>query len=430
MTNKLNEHDWLMEFDIPPMGGQPDMAAGGPPMSQPGGPGDPMGAGPQEPGVDPNQPAVHQAVDDISDDPQYPDMPEEGDTDDFEIWKIKYINESIKGDYVKLISMLKEVRDRDLEEIDRKFVEDNLQICFLRMNTNIFTASTEIRKLIKKDLDRTNPATSLLGHISAVLDTSPLMNEVYIKISGLGEAKAAQHRKFMAAMTGSVQVGNGGANEDIVFQEQDFSLRISTRFLSKWGDVNIGRWFLKEDDPRRFLKEAELDRLESGSPEERDVLRRRVVIESIAEQFRERLFIINVVGSDGTIQHLGWDLGTSLKSAFLDGKLVVRAKNSDAKEAFVDEEGSIIPIPNMSIYYVKEQKELDGHGKPRIEELEFLKHRDGILYLSADLALVKEASMSLQGMIVQETPYTGNPTDLLRIRRCVPSSPEIILKQC
>jgi len=427
-----NLEDWLVEFDIPPAGGQPDMGAGGPPMSQPGGPGDPMGTGDQSAmPPDPNQMSVdQQGLDDITDDPQYPDMPEENEEDDFEIWKVKYIQESIKGDPEKLISMIGEIRDRDLEPNPRKFVEDNLQINFVRQNSNVFQSSNEIRKLIKKDLDRTNPATSVLAHIVQVLEQNPMMNDVFIKISGLGGGKMDQHRKFIGALTGSVQVGSGGVNEDLVFEESDYSIRMSTRFLSKWGDVNLGRWFLKEDDPERYLKEAELERLENGSPEEKDVLRRRVVIESIAEHFRERAFIINVVGSDGTVQHLGWDLGTSLKSAYLDGKLVVRSKNSDAKEAFIDEQGSIIPIPNMSIYYVKEDGEIDIEGRPNTEELEFIDHRDGVLYLSAQLSLIKEASMSLQGMIVQEAPYNGNPTDLLRIKRCVPSTPEMIMRNC
>ncbi len=430
MVSKINLDDWLVEFEMPSGAGTQDMAMGGPPASQPGTPQDPMGDGNQIAQPEQGGPPTHTAGEDIEDDPQFPEMPEEKEEDDFETWKIKYINESIKGDYQKLISMIKEVRDRDLDEIDEKFVNDNLQINFLRQNSNLFNASTEIRRLIKKDLDRTNPSTSLLGHITQILDQSPLLNEVYIKISGLGDSKGDQHRKLIAALTGCVQVGNGGINEDLIFQETDYSLRISTRFLSKWGNVNIGRWFLKEDDPDRYLQDAELNRLENGSPEEKDVLRRRVVIESIAEQFRQRSFLVNVVSSDGTVQHLGWDFGTSLKNAYLDGKLVVRCKNSDTKEAFIDESGSIIPIPNLSIYYIKESNEIDVQGNPRVEEIEFIRHKDGMLYLVAQLSLVKEASMSLQGMLIQETPYQGNPADIQRIRRCIPSSPEIILKNC
>lgn len=431
MINRINESEWLSEQDIPAAGGQPDMGAGGPPMSQPGMPQDPMGTGNQQMEPDPNQMSVDNPPDeDISDDPVYPEMPEEEPEDDFEIWKIKYVKESIKGDPNKLIDMLMKVRNRELDPYPEKFVEDNIDINFLRQNANIFNVSNEIRKLIKKDFDRTNPGTTLINHITYVLEQNPMLNEVFIKLSGLGGAKHDQHRKFIASLIGGVQVGSGGQNEDIVFEEADYSIRISTRFNAKWGDVNIGRWYLKEDDPDRFLKDAEMHRLEGGSPEERDVLRRRVIIESIADHFLERAFIINVVSPEGTVHHLGWDLGNCLKSAFLDGKLVVRTKDNDKKEAFIDEEGSIITVPKMDIYYIKESGELDEKGKMGVDEIEFISHRDGMLYLTAPLDLIKESSVSLQGMMFKETIWHGNPADLERLKRCVPSSSETLLRQC
>lgn len=428
MKNRINESEWLTEQDLPPASGQPDMAAGGPPMSQPGGPGDPMGQNMQQP----NQMSMDKqpGEEDISDDPPYPEMPEEQEQDDFEVWKIKFIKESIKGDPQALIQHLLQVRNRQLEAPQRKFVEDNIDINFLRQNANVFETSNEIRKLIKKEFDRTNPATSVVNHVTSILDQNPMLNEVYIKCSGLGGAKGDYHRKFMASLMGAVQVGSGGQNEDLVFEETDYSIRISTRFNARWGDVNIGRWYLREDDPDRFLKEAEIRRLEGGSPEEKDVLRRRVVLESISAQYTERAFVINVVGQDGTVYHLGWDLGNCLKAAFLDGKLVVRTGNNDNKEAFIDEEGSIISVPHMSIYYIKEGGDIDEKGRMGIEEIQFINYRDGMLYLTAPLDLVKEAAVSLQGMSLRETLWQGNPTDLLRIQRCVPSAPEILLRQC
>jgi hypothetical protein len=426
MNNRINSDEWLAEQDIPPMGGQPDMGAGGPPMSQPGGPGDPMGQEPTDMQVD-DQPGEE----DISRDPPFPDMPEQEEGEkDFEVWKMEFVKESIKGDPHALVQKILQVRDRELDPYPRKFVEDNLDINFLRQNANIFEASQEVRKLIKKDFDRTNPATSVVNHLTSILDQNPMLNEVYIKLTGLGGGKADQHRKFIASMMGCVQVGSGGANEDLVFEEADYSIRMSTRFNTKWGDVTIGRWYLREDDPERYLKEAELERLDSGSPEERDVLRRRLVIESIAERYLERAFVVNVVGPDGTIYHLGWDLGNSLKAAYLDGKLVVRTGDNDTREAFVDEEGSIIAVPNMDIYYVKESESLSHAGKAELEEIEFISYRDGYLYLSAPLELVKEAAISLQGMLFRETLWQGNPSDLLRVQRCVPSSPEMLLRQC
>ena len=65
-----------------------------------------------------------------------------------------------------------------------------------------------------------------------------------------------------------------------------------------------------------------------------------------------------------------------------------------------------------------------------IEEVQFIDYRDGTLYMTATLDLVKEAAVSLQGMMYKETLWQGNPTDLLRVQRCVPSAPEIMLRQC
>ena len=424
MTNRINTDLWLVENDDAPLDQSNN---GGMPMNPPD-----SGNGPNPPMSPPNNMTVNkQAGENISDDPQNPDMPDQEEGNDgFTIWKIKYVKESIKGDPNVLIQKILLVRDNELEPVQRKFVEDNLDINFLRQNSNILTTSNEIRKLIKKDFDRTNPATTLVRHITESLEKQPLLNEVYIKLLGLSGAKMDQHRKFVASLLGAVQVGSGAQNEDLIFEEQDYSIRISTRFNARWGDVNIGRWYLREDDPEIYLKHAELDRLEGGSPEEKDVLRRRIVIESISECYRERAFIINVVGNDGAVSHLGWDLGNSLKSAFLDGKLVVRTADNDNKESFIDEEGSIISVPNLSIYYVKEGQQIGMKGKAEIEEIEFITYRDGMLYLSAQLDLIKEASQTLQGITYKETLWQGNPSDILKIMRCVPSSPEILLRLC
>ena len=426
MSNNINKLRWLFEQGP---AAQPDQAIGAP-MTQPGGPGDPMGANTPD-NIPQNNPPTDMAnsEEDTSDDPQYPDMPQQEPNDDFEIWKIKFVKESIKGDPNILIKQLLSVRDRELEPVQFKFVEDNIDINDLRRNSNILNASNEIRKLIKKDFDRTNPGTTVVRYITQILEQQPLINEVYIKLLGLGGSKMDQHRKFVGSLLGAIQVGSGGTQEDLIFEEQDYSIRISTRFNARWGDVNIGRWFMKEDDPERYLKHAELDRLEGGAPEEKDVLRRRVVIESIAAAYMERAFIINVVGMDGTVYHIGWDLGNSLKSAYLDGKLVVRTGDNDNREAFIDQDGSIMVVPHMAIYYVREGSSIDQNGKPEIEEIEFINYRDGVLYLTAQLDLIKEAATTLEGIYYKETLWQGNPSDIKKLMRCVPSSSEMLLRQ-
>lgn len=429
MANPALE-EWLAE-DVaggPPMG-DPGMAPGMPGMPGPP-PGDPNVANPAPPQSDPAPQQQQNSMPDVSGDPQAPDMPEEMDEKDFEQWKDAYFKETVKVDVNKLIDMIHQVRDLDLDSYPRKFVEDNLQVCFLRQNANIDKMCKEIRKLVKDDLDQNNPSVSLVNHITNTMQTMPELNNIFIKLKGLLGMKGDLHRKFITAIIGGVQVGTGGNNEDVIYNEKDFSIRISTRYNDKWGRVDLGKWSLKEDDPERYLTEPEQRRLEEGSPEEKDVLRRRIVLESISETFKKRGFLVNVAGDDGTVYTLGWDLAGSLKGAYADGKLVVRTIQSENSEAMIDDQGAIIPYVDVKIKYVKETGGVDDEGKPAKEEHDFMERIDGMLFLTAQFNIVREASSSFPGIVLKDTPYTGNPSDLRVLQRCVPNAPEILMRQC
>jgi len=432
--NNLNLDSWLAEQDTPMLGGQGDPAGMQAPQTNPqmG-----MGEDPNMPQPDPN--VTNQAdqppggeEEDVAADPQSPDMPEEkSQEEDFETWKRNYFKESIKGDSNTLIDLLNEVRELEgLEPYQRKFIEDNLNIQFLRQNSNIEKAGNEIRKMIKTQLDQSNPATSVVNHLTDVLATIPQLNNIFIKLNGYGGQKSDLHRKFIAALTGAVQVGSGANNADIIINDREYSIMISTRFNADWGNVNIGNWSLKEDDPQRYLQEPELRRLQEGSPEEKDVLLRRVVVESIADQFKQRAFVINVIGEDGAIYTLGWDISNALLGAYTDGKLVVRTRRADNTEAMIDDKKQLVPLMDLSIDFVKENGEQDEDGMPDTEEQRFLEKKDGMLFLVASLETIKEASAVFQGTIFKETPYGGNPSDLRVLMRCVYSSAELIQRNC
>jgi len=429
-----------------------DVAAGQSPMQTPdsppqsGPPGDPNAAGmpPGDPNVankandmsppaaatQQNSPEAGQ-MPDVSNDPQAPDMPEKVNDQDFEQWKNKYFKESIKGDVNKLMELIQGVRDAELEAYPRKFVEDNLQILFLRQNANIDKASKNIRQNIKQNLDQNNPSVSVVNHLFSALQTTPELNNVFIKLKGLLGMKGDLHRKYLASLLGAVQVGSGGNNEDIIYNDREYSIRISTRFNDKWGKVDLGKWSLREDDPERYLTEPEQKRMEEGAPEERDVLRRRVVMEAIAETFKKRAFIISVVGQDGTIYTLGWDLAGSLRNAYTSGKLVVRAIQSDNSEAMIDDDGAIVPYVDIKIRYVKDAPGgVDDDGNPAKEEHDFMERIDGMLFLTAQFNILKEAASSFSGIVLKETPYDGNPSDLKVLMRCIPSAQEILMRSC
>jgi hypothetical protein len=257
-----------------------------------------------------------------------------------------------------------------------------------------------------------------------------MLNTKFIQILGYGSYKGELHRKYIAALTGSVQVSSSPDQENIIFNENDYSIKMATRLNADWGNLALGTWSLREDDPERYLSEPELKRLAEGSPEEKEVLRHRLVIESVAKEFETRAFIVNVVGDDGTIYSLGWDLANSLRAAYSEGKIVVRTRKSDNSEAMIDDEGNILPYIDLNIYFVKETGEQNEEGSPATEEIEFIQRRDGSLFLTAGLQTINEASNAMQGMRFKETPYQGNPSDLKTLKRCVYSAHDLIMRTC
>lgn len=432
--NWTNLSDWLIkEEDV--LASAPDPLAGGPPTdSQP--PGLSGGGAPAPPLQQPapNTNPMNAPVPDMGKpsvaDPVAPDMPEEQENMDFEQWKGKFFKESIKGDVNQLIEMIQNIRNTDLDTYPRKFVEDNLQILFLRQNANIDKASQTIRKAIRDQLDQNNPSITLVQNLFTALQPMPELSNIFIKLLGLFSSKADMHRKYVAALLGAVQVGSGGQNEDLVFNQREYSIRISTRFNSKFGLIDIGKWCLTTDDPERYLSEPEQQRLDEGSPEEKDVLRKRIILESIADNYKMRGFVVNVAAQDGTVYFVGFDFSNALRDAYTKGKLIVKTSVNENSEAMYDGEGNLVSLEDIKIMYEKDTGKLDENGKPVTKEMEFIARKDGMLFLTANLEILKEAASSFTGMIVKEIPYAGNPSDIQNLVRCVPSSTELILRNC
>lgn len=361
--------------------------------------------------------------DDVEQDPQQPEMPDEEETEkkDFETWRGEFMKLAEKSDTKQMLESIKKWKDReDLEPPQARFVSDNYKILIYRQDANVEKAMKEIRNLIKQDLDKTNPGTTIMQHVTTVVEKIEPLKQVLIKLTGFGGLKAELHRKFLAGILGAVQVGGGNRREDLIFADKGYTVNVSTRFATQFGEISIGRWALKESDPQEFLTNAEMDRLSDGSPEEKQVLRRRVIMESIAKRFMSRSFLVHVNHPDGTTHALGWDLGESLISAYHDGKLVVRGHQSDVRNAMINDNGDVVTLVDVDIMYVKETGESDDYGKPESVEVPFLEIRDNVIYLASDLKDLENASASMSGMFFKEIPFTGNPSDLKGIRDSIP----------
>jgi len=258
----------------------------------------------------------------------------------------------------------------------------------------------------------------------------PELCNTFIKMLGLYSNKADMHRKYIAALLGAIQVGSGGSNEDLIFNQREYSIRISTRMNSKFGMIDLGKWFMDANDPEKYLSESELDMMENGSPEEKSVLRKRVILESIANNFRMRSFYMNVVELNGTNYFVGADFANALRDGYTEGKLVVKNLDNDFSESFFDSEGEMVTLPDIKIMYNTNTGKINNEGEPVMIENEFITRRDGMLFLTASLEVLKEAATTFQGIVVKEIPFVGNPSDINTLVHCVPSAPEILLRNC
>ncbi len=434
MTNLNNLKHWLEQGFAMQTEDQDDNPSFGPPTTDPG-----VGIGAEIGNAAPQNQAdtsiTNQPPDDedVTQNPESPDMPDgiSDESQDFDTWQREFFELSIKGDTNDMLDAISQVRDRNLTAANRRFIEDNLDVVLFRQDANIDKASKEIRKLISQELDRNNPAVSVMQHINNTLEAYPLLSNIFIKLAGLGSRKADYHRKFMASLTGSVIVGGGHDREDMIYTARDYSINLSTRFYTKFGDIQIGKWTLQEDDPDRYLSDSELDRLQEGSPEEKRVLRRRVVLESIASKYNTRAFLIHIVEPDnGAIHAFGWDISETLRAGYTEGKLVVRKKKSEFRDAMIDDNGAIIPLFDQDILYKHEGGGANAAGVPQMEEVSFMERRDGSIYLTADQDAIQDLSGGMPGMVYTSEAWQGNPSDIVNLMRCTPSVVEVLMRRC
>lgn len=368
---------------------------------------------------------------DITQDPDSPDMPEEREEKDFETWKTEFFKLAIRGDVGKMIDSINEVRDDDLEIAQRKFVEDNLQILFLRQDANIDKASKEIRRLIKDQLDQNSPGVSIIQHLSSVVEIHVVVNNIFIKLAGFYALRGELHRKFIGSILGALQVGGGSDKEDLIYSASDYSINISTRCLPEWKKVSIGGFAIQENFSDKYLDDSEQDRLENGSPEEKIVILHRLLIEAISDQYKKRSFIVNVINpTNGTIDYLGMDLSEVLRSGYQKGTLVLRPKKDTFRSAAILEDNTIVPTNDFSIFYAKDSDQMTELGKPPKKLVPFMEREEGKLYLTASSDTLEELSSSLVGLNFKRNVYNGNPSDLRTLIRCQSSINEMLLKRC
>ena len=365
----------------------------------------------------PTEPQETQDSDDMQVNPE--DMEQKEDVD-FESWKQDFMDLAVRYENEDMISSLKTMRNKEgLSAVQRKFVEDNYQIALLRRDPSILKASKQIRQQIKQELDKTNPAKVVMEYITLAMNSEPQLYEYLIKIISSLAFKGDLHRKFIAALTGSIQVGNGGDGKDLSFQAREYEINFSTRVASQFGDVSFGFWKLTSSDPEMFLKPDEVSNMEKGSPEEKDVIQRKLIIKSFGEKYKRRSFIFNIVNADGTIISIGWDLGNSILDGYQAGKIVARMKQNEDNEIMFSSNGDKVILIDYDIVFLQDSDEVDDFGKPIPVEVVLFSRENGSWLLKADQKVLSDAANVLSGFTYKENPFNGNPSDLVQMQNSV-----------
>jgi hypothetical protein len=414
----------------------------------------------------------------------------------FDEEKIDYMDLAVQSKYGEMTDKLLEMRDiPGLTPGQYKFIEDNIQVLSLARDVDFAEARKKIYKQIKdsigqlaepaeeqpaeeeptespvpeqepesipapespeqvppkegidnSDLKTISEGNEELGEISGVEIYSIISEEIeryeeiknsMIKLPSFYSMKADLYRKMICAVSNGVQIGSGGTLEDIFIPlaEGGVGVKLCTRCYTDFGNIEIGEWSVKFNDPEKYLAEEELEKLNvSGSPEEKEILRKRVVIESVADKFTDKVYIILIVSpEDGSRTEIGFNFSKLLKQGWQNGIISVEFKANIGKgQAAIDVDGQLIDLQDIIIDYIHENPdELDEEGRPVKEKIEFIRQKSGSLYVTItreefDLFI----NESVEGLFHQTKHPEFDKGQLTVIQRCVPDIKEILLKQC
>ena len=417
---------------------------------------------------------------------------------DFQAEKIDYMNLALGQKHDEMMDKLLEMRDiENLSPGEYKFIEDNINVLSLSRDIDFADAQKKIYKRIKEQfapladpgdgveipeiepsgtapgaeagitisqepteqpqysaehynsgqgLKSLTEATNELGEISGLEMYSIISQEIeryeeiknsLLKLPSFYSMKADLFRKILCSVLNGVQIGSGGTLEDIFIplREDGVGIKACTRCYTDFGNIEIGKWTLNFDDPEQYLSEEELKKLNiDGSPEEREVLRKRVVIESLADKFIDKIYLILIVDpNNGSRTEVGINFSELLREGWKNGNISINFKASVGKgEAAINQDGELIDLKDIVVNYIKENPDnLDEEGAPVKEEIELMKQKNGNLYISAPREDFENFVNTVEaGIFFDKKHPEFDKEQLTVIQRCVPDIKEFLLKKC
>lgn len=279
--------------------------------------------------------------------------------------------------------------------------------------------------------------TELMSIFSNEIDRYEMVKDVLQKLPSFYSMKADLFRKTIASLMNAVQIGSGGTLEDLFIPigENGVGIKVCTRFYTMFGNIQIGKWSVQFNDPENFLSDVELEKLtNSGSPEEKEILRKRVVIESLSENFKDKVYVVMIVNPNTGQRHeIGFNFSELVKDGWKNGYISVDFKASVGEgSAGVKVDGELIDLQEIHISYVKTSVDkLDEEGMPSKELIDLLELKNEQLYLTiSQEEFINFVNDAQAGIFYSSKEFDRGPEELKKVQRCVPDIKEIVLRQC
>ena len=386
------------------------------------------------------------------------DVPVPPEPDEFTVQQLEYLNLLFRNKSEQYAAHLAKMRELDpslLTPSRRRFIDDNLSVASMLLEASVADFSRKFKTKIKA----AGSFSEAWDDVGSILESNRDLGEAFFKLGRLGAARADAARKLIAALASGAQIGSGGDGPDIIIptEKNGKGVWLGIKAGVNWSNIEIARWQLSADDPGRYLDEVEAQRLENGSPEERAVIRKRLVVESVSAALSDYEVLIIVANPDGTWEELCFTPSTFIKDAFQQGTVTVIEIQDDGSGSSFTSDGKIASCVRFGFVFVETQPapfsspveylatEQAEPEPPSTDEPEptpeaapeepqpigtFIEQRGDRLVLSlppGGAARLAEAA----SMFYASRTWTA-PDDVSKLRAyyCVPDARDVLFKRC
>jgi hypothetical protein len=350
--------------------------------------------------------------------------PEELDMGDFDpltaaISEYMEILKKSPDDKQALESFLKMNAGKDSASSFRTFISSNLSAVSLLEETVI----KESQKVIR----RGKSAEDMVANLESELTGRNEYKECVQRISALGGNRGNAWRQLIAAMCGGVIVpGPVGSEVHIPIgrKKNAESLILRPQAYLGWGAIDLGRVIITSDSSREYLGSEEQSKLIGGAPEEKRVLRNRMVIEAICDQLGNGIYAILVVSEEGPWQTAYFD-SEMFREAYEAGILTVIEPHTEPGSTIAfNSDGEPVELVSWGLASIdKEDSTINpSTGEKVYEAIQIGESKGERLLFVGDSGHLSEV-----GANVYDHSMDFEKEELLSIRHSVPSARETIM---